>query len=212
VLTVADSGRGMTPEVQAHIFEPFFTTKESGKGTGLGLATVSGIVRRFGGYVEVESIPDQGTEFRIFLPVTGIPRPVPAPEQLPLPERGSETILLAEDESGIRSMTKAYLESLGYHVLEAADGSEAVKISREYKGRIDLILTDLLMPVMRGDAVVRLIRERRPDVKTLYISGYADDFSKDEGNELLLKPFEFPELGHRVRCILDVGYRSLKAS
>jgi PAS domain S-box-containing protein len=212
VLTVADSGRGMTPEVQSRIFEPFFTTKELGKGTGLGLATVSDIVRRFDGYVEVESKADQGTQFKIFLPATTLARSVPPVEQPSPPARGNETILLAEDESGIRSMTKAYLENLGYHVLEAAAGDEAVRISREYSGRIDLVLTDLLMPVMRGDAVVRFVRERRPDVKALYISGYSEDLSTDEGIELLLKPFEFPELGRRVRSVLDVGHSLLKAS
>jgi PAS domain S-box-containing protein len=212
VLTVADSGKGMSPEVQARIFEPFFTTKEPGKGTGLGLATVFDIVRRFGGYVEVESKPNHGTQFRIFFPATRIAQPIERAKQVPLPARGNETILLAEDESGIRSMTKAYLESLGYHVLEAADGDEAVRISREYTGRIDLVLTDLLMPIMRGDAVVRFIRERRPDVKALYISGYSENLSKDQGSELLAKPFEFPELGRRVRSVLDIGYSLPRAS
>jgi CheY-like chemotaxis protein len=173
---------------------------------------VSDIVRRFGGYVEVESKPNHGTQFRIFFPATRIAQPIERAKQVPLPARGNETILLAEDESGIRSMTKAYLESLGYHVLEAADGDEAVRISREYTGRIDLVLTDLLMPIMRGDAVVRFIRERRPDVKALYISGYSENLSKDQGSELLAKPFEFPELGRRVRSVLDIGYSLPRAS
>jgi CheY-like chemotaxis protein len=121
------------------------------------------------------------------------------------PARGHETILLAEDEVGIRAMTRAYLEGLGYHVLEAADGSEAVKVSREYPGSIDLVLTDLLMPIMRGDAVVLAIRETRPGVKALYISGYAEDLVADESTEFLLKPFEFPELGRRIRSVLDIG-------
>ena len=211
-LTVADSGRGMTPEVRSHIFEPFFTTKEPGKGTGLGLASVGDIVRRFDGYVEVESEPERGTKFRIFLPATSLARSTLIPEKVLPPARGVETILLAEDEAGIRAMTKAYLESLGYQVLEAGDGAAAVKVSREYNGRIDLVLADLLMPVMRGDAVVRVVRERRPDVKALYISGYSEDLSLDEDTDLLLKPFEFPELGRRVRSILDVHSTLPKAS
>ncbi|HUO59436.1 MAG TPA: response regulator, partial [Candidatus Acidoferrales bacterium] len=122
---------------------------------------------------------------------------------------GHETILLAEDEVGIRAMTRAYLESLGYNVLEAADGSEAIKISREYDGSIDLVLTDILMPVVRGDAVVRSIRRERPGIKALYISGYSEDLSGDS-SDLLLKPFDFPELGRRVRSILDVDVNQQK--
>jgi two-component system cell cycle sensor histidine kinase/response regulator CckA len=204
VFTITDTGKGMTPEVRARIFEPFFTTKEAGKGTGLGLSTVYGIVQRLGGHIEVESEPHQGTQFRVYLPETkavpstsaAIASPVP-------PARGHETILLAEDEAGIRAMTRAYLEGLGYHMLEASDGLEAVKISREYHGAIDLILADLLMPIMRGDAVVLSIRESRPGIKALYISGCSEDLVADESAEVLLKPFEFPELGRRVRSILD---------
>ena len=205
VLTVTDSGKGMTPEVRARVFEPFFTTKEVGKGTGLGLSTVYESVKRSGGHVEVESEPDQGTKFRVYLPQTNA-----APDQTrtvasPPPARGHETILLAEDEVGIRSMTKAYLGGLGYRVLEAADGLEAVKISRTYPGSIDLVLTDLLMPIMRGDAAVQSIRQRRPSIKSLYISGSPEDLGGVESAEVLLKPFEFPELGNRVRTLLDSG-------
>jgi two-component system cell cycle sensor histidine kinase/response regulator CckA len=204
VLTVSDTGWGMTPDVLTQIFTAFFTTKELGKGTGLGLSTVHRIVQGLGGRIEVQSQPNHGSRFRVYLPETvaipdtsaGIETPAP-------PTGGHETILLAEDEAGIRAMTKAYLDGLRYHVLEAADGAEAVKISREYQGAIDLVVTDVLMPILRGDAVVSSIRERRPDIKALYISGCLEDPVADKTAEVLLKPFEFPELGRRVRSILD---------
>jgi two-component system, cell cycle sensor histidine kinase and response regulator CckA len=205
LLTVADAGKGMSPEVRARIFEPFFTTKDVGKGTGLGLSTVFGTVQRSGGHIEVESELGQGTQFRIYLPETNVkPIVVAATANPTAPVGGHETILLAEDEVGIRAMTRAYLEGLGYHVLDAADGTEAVKIAREYNGSIELLVTDLLMPIMRGDAVVRSVREGRPNIKALYVSGSLEDFISDDGVELLLKPFEFPELGRRVRSILEL--------
>jgi CheY-like chemotaxis protein len=116
---------------------------------------------------------------------------------------GDETILLAEDEAGIRAMTRAYLEGLGYHVLEASNGAEAVRISDEYRGTIHLVLTDILMPILRGYAAVKAIREHRPNVKALYISGYSEENAADSGSEVLYKPFEFPELGRRLRSVLD---------
>jgi PAS domain S-box-containing protein len=203
VLTVTDTGRGMTQEIKSRVFEPFFTTKQMGKGTGLGLSTVHAIVERYGGHIEVESELDRGTQFRIYLPetiarteqVTEAASPVAA-------LRGQETILLAEDEAGIRAMTKAYLEGLGYHVVEAVDGSEAVKVAGEYKGSIDLVLTDIGMPVMRGDAAVNAIRERRAGIKALYISGGSQDHEAND-DDVLYKPFEFPELGRRLRSVLD---------
>ena len=203
VLMVGDTGRGMTPEVQAHIFEPFFTTKETGKGTGLGLSIVHGIVKRCGGHIEVESEPGRGTQFRVYLPQSAT-APTATAGTTPGPlVGGRETILLAEDEAGIRAMTKAYLAGLGYKVLEAADGLEAVKISCDYTGDIDLVLADVIMPGLRGHAAVRLIRERRPSVKVLYISGYAEDATTQDVGAVLYKPFEFPELGRKVRSVLD---------
>jgi two-component system, cell cycle sensor histidine kinase and response regulator CckA len=204
VLTVTDSGKGMTSAVRARAFEPFFTTKEIGKGTGLGLSTVYGIVKRAGGHIEVDSEPNQGTQFRIYLPETRKAADAGAPVATPPPPAGGhETILLAEDEVGIRAMTRAYLEGLGYHVLEAADGLEAIKISRKYHGSIDLVLTDLLMPTMRGDAMVESIREHRPAIKALYISGSLEDLGADEHSDVLPKPFEFPELGRRLRMVVE---------
>jgi two-component system, cell cycle sensor histidine kinase and response regulator CckA len=204
VLEVSDTGYGMTPDVQARIFEPFFTTKQLGRGTGLGLSTVLGIAERAGGRVEVQSELNRGTTFRVYLPqVQGATATAFVPSALLPPGGGTETILLAEDESGIRAMTRAYLESLGYSVLEAADGSEAVARAIEYGGPIHLVLTDLLMPGLRGDAVVKAIRAYRPGIKALFMSGYAEPGLSETADNILYKPFEFPELGRRLRQALD---------
>jgi PAS domain S-box-containing protein len=204
VLEVTDTGHGMTPDIQAHVFEPFFTTKEPGKGTGLGLATVYGIVQRAEGQIKISSGPNQGTSLRVYLPQTAVApgTKIAAPEKLPAP-RGHETILLAEDEAGIRAMTRAYLEGLGYRVLEAANGTEAVTLSLEYRGTIDLVLTDVMMPGMRGDSVVQFIRQDRPGIQAIYISGFAEGPNIDRDLEILEKPFEFPDLARRIRTLLD---------
>ncbi len=206
VLEITDTGHGMTPDVQSHIFEPFFTTKEPGKGTGLGLATVYGIVQRAHGQIKISSRPNQGTSFRVYLRQTAVaPGTKNAPpEKLPAP-RGHETILLAEDEAGIRAMTRAYLEGLGYRVLEAANGTEAITLAKEYHGTIDLVLTDVMMPGARGDAVVKAIRQDRPEVQSIFISGFAEGAGIERSLEILEKPFEFPDLAHRIRALLDVA-------
>ncbi len=203
ILEVRDTGHGMTPEVMARIFEPFFTTKQLGRGTGLGLSTVLGIAERAGGRIDVQSEPNRGATFRIYLPKI---KAVPAEHVQPsasTPGGGTETILLAEDESGIRAMTRAYLEALGYRVIEAVDGAEAIRRSMEYAGPIHLVLTDLLMPGMRGDSAVRAIRSHRPGVKAIFMSGYTDQDVAADPAAILNKPFEFPELGRRLRSILD---------
>jgi PAS domain S-box-containing protein len=205
VLEVTDTGHGMTTDVQSHIFEPFFTTKEPGKGTGLGLATVYGIVQRADGQIKISSRPNQGTSFRVYLRQTAVAPGTKnaAPEKLPAP-RGHETILLAEDEAGIRAMTRAYLEGLGYSVLEAANGTEAITLSKEYRGAIDLVVTDVMMPGVRGDAVVKAVRQDRPGIPAIFISGFADGTSIDHSLEILEKPFDFPDLAHRIRKLLDL--------
>lgn len=206
VLEVADTGHGMTPEVQAHVFEPFFTTKVKGKGTGLGLATVYGIVQRAQGQIHISSAPNQGTRFRVYLPQTAVAPGTkePTPERLPAPG-GHETILLAEDEAGIRAMTLAYLQGLGYRVLEAANGPEAISLSTEYRGAIHLVVTDVMMPGMRGDLVVKTIRQQRPGIQAILISGFVDAATVDPSMEVMEKPFEFPDLAHRIRALLDRG-------
>ncbi|MBZ5503956.1 MAG: PAS domain S-box protein [Acidobacteriia bacterium] len=205
VLEVTDTGHGMTPDIQAHIFEPFFTTKEPGKGTGLGLATVYGIVQRAGGQIRISSRPEQGTSFRVYLQQTAVAPGAKnaVPEKMPAPH-GHETILLAEDEAGIRAMTRAYLEGLGYRVLEAANGTEAITLSKEYRGAIDLVLTDVMMPGVRGDEVVKAIRQDRSGIQAIFISGFAEGPSIDRSLEILEKPFEFPDLAHRIRTLLDL--------
>jgi PAS domain S-box-containing protein len=213
VLAVTDTGHGMTPDIQAHVFEPFFTTKRAGEGTGLGLATVYGIIQRAGGQIKISSGLNQGTSVRVYLPQTVVApgTKISAPERLPAP-RGHETILLAEDEAGIRAMTRAYLEGLGYRVLEAANGTEAVTLSSEYRGTIDLVVTDVMMPGMRGDSAVQAIRQDRPGIRAIYISGFADGTNIDRSQEILEKPFEFPDLARRIRALLDYGGEARRLS
>ncbi len=210
VLEVSDTGHGMTPEVQAHIFEPFYTTKQLGRGTGLGLSTVMGIARKAGGRVEVKSEPNRGATFRVYLPRFAAPAPLVPTPSVSAPEGGNETILLAEDEAGIRAMTRAYLESLGYRVLEAADGSEAVERSLEFSGRIHLVLTDLIMPNLRGDSAVEVIRRRRPEIRAIFMSGYVDEQITQTSENMLFKPFALPELGRRVRAALNASSTNSK--
>jgi PAS domain S-box-containing protein len=205
VMEVTDTGLGMSKEVQAKIFEPFYTTKSPGKGTGLGLSTVYGIVHHAGGQITVESAPNQGSTFTVFLPrATGVQREIV--EQTPkqaAPVGGNETILLVEDEAGIRAMTRVYLESVGYKVLEAGSGPEALRIAQSHAGPIHLLLTDVIMPEIRGDDLVFLIRNDRPHVRALLMSGYSDDRQAQLNLPMMEKPFEFPELGKQVRSVLD---------
>ncbi|HEV7553375.1 MAG TPA: PAS domain S-box protein [Candidatus Angelobacter sp.] len=201
VLQISDTGMGMPPEIKERIFEPFFSTKDTGKGTGMGLAMVYGIVEQAEGHISVESEPNQGTTFRIYLPLSmnkAVETPVVTEG---LPGRGDGKLLLVEDEAGIRLMTRKYLESLGYIVWEAENGSEALQIFRDRPGEIDLIVTDIIMPGMRGDDLVKEVRRERTDVAAIFISGYADigDLSKEI--TILEKPFSFPELG---RCVEEV--------
>ena len=203
ILEVRDTGHGMTSEVKARIFEPFFTTKQLGRGTGLGLSTVLGIAERAGGRIDVQSELNRGATFRVFLPKIKAAPAEQIQASASAPSGGTETILLAEDESGIRAMTRAYLEALGYRVIEAVDGAEAIRRSMEYAGPIHLVLTDLLMPGMRGDSAVRAIRSHRPEVKAIFMSGYTDQDVTGDPAAILNKPFEFPELGRRLRSILD---------
>ena len=205
VMEIRDTGHGMSPEVQARAFEPFFTTKQPGKGTGLGLSTVYGIVQQAGGLITLESAPDQGANFRVYLPKASMVRREMQEKiaELPLPAGGHETVLLVEDEAGIRTMTRAYLESLGYKVLEAATGPDAARISRNYSGPIDLLLTDIIMPEMRGDDLIGIIKSDRPEIRALFMSGYADLPRVDKQVPIVEKPFEFPELGRQVRAVLD---------
>ena len=203
LLQISDTGMGMSQELQSHIFEPFFTTKDVGKGTGLGLSTAYGVVEQAGGYIHVESAPNEGATFRIYFPqATATLAETSAEDGRPVPT-GDETVLLVEDETGIRTMTRAYLESLGYRVLEAANGREALQLSRQYQNVIALLVSDYLMPGMRGDELVRAMHQERPGISALLVSGFPEVHSGPPNADVLEKPFTLPDLGRRVRDVLD---------
>jgi two-component system, cell cycle sensor histidine kinase and response regulator CckA len=207
-LTVTDSGIGMDAETKARAFEPFFTTKEKGKGTGLGLSTVYGVVKQSGGYIDIYSAPGAGTTFKIYLPRVDEAIKAEAPAGIATSFTGNETILLAEDETSLRTLTRNTLELCGYKVLEAKDGVEALQVSDAYKGSIDLLLTDMVMPVMGGRALAQELVRRRPDVRLAYMSGYTGQAvgsqgPVDPGSVFLLKPFTRELLTRKIREALD---------
>jgi CheY-like chemotaxis protein len=209
VLTVTDTGCGMDERTLAHIFEPFFTTKEVGKGTGLGLATVYGIVQRWQGWIQVASEPGKGTTFRIFIPWTDAKEQAAnAPPPPQTPARGKETILLVEDEDNVRALARETLQRCGYSVLEARTGGEALHISATYQGPIHLIATDVVLPCMNGIELTQRLQASRPEMKTLRVSGYADSTLSSHGIRIedvnfLPKPFTPAVLAQKVRQILD---------
>ena len=206
-LRVSDTGTGMTPEVRAHIFEPFFTTKEVGKGTGLGLAVVHGIVKQCGGYIDVDSEVGRGTAVTVDLPaVEDAPHAEPHPA--PVRASGSETILVVEDEDGVRSLMARTLREQGFDVLTASGGAEALEIAGGHERPPDLLVTDVVMPGMTGRELADTLRQQYPTLKVLFVSGYTDDALLKRGvmearEALLAKPFLPRELGARVRQILD---------
>jgi len=204
VLTVTDTGAGMSAEVQAHIFEPFYTTKEVGRGTGLGLATVYGVVTQSGGRIAVTSVPGSGTTFRIELPcVEG-----PAESSLPAaaaPAGGSEAVLLVEDERAVRELVATALRERGYHVVEAADGEEALRLAADAHEPIDLLVTDVVMPAMGGPELARRLGASRPGLRVLFVSGHGGDAvtAHDREAAFLQKPFGAEALARAVREVLD---------
>jgi PAS domain S-box-containing protein len=208
MVAVSDTGEGMTPEVRAQIFEPFFTTKGAGKGTGLGLATVHGIVRQSGGHVFVYSEPGRGSTFKIYFPaVEESLQPARPPKEEEAP-RGTETILVVEDEAALRDILRECLEAGGYRVLEAADGLAALKLAESQAGPIDLLVTDVVMPGMGGSEIARQLAAQRPDLKVLYMSGYTDDAVVLHGVlgaevPFLEKPFTAASLARKIREVLD---------
>jgi two-component system cell cycle sensor histidine kinase/response regulator CckA len=213
LISVTDTGMGIDPEVRKHIFEPFFTTKELGRGTGLGLATVYGIVKQSGGHVEVETTPGQGTTFRIFLPAVEAPGPAPAPS-LGAVVGGSETVLLVEDESALRSLGQEILRDQGYKVIAAGSGAEALALARAHKGTIDLLVTDVVMPGMDGRELADRLGPIHPETRCLYMSGYTDDAVvrrgvREQGMPFLQKPFSIDALALKVREVLDQPARAL---
>jgi GAF domain-containing protein/ActR/RegA family two-component response regulator len=208
VLSVTDSGVGISPEVQAHIFEPFFTTKEKGKGTGLGLATVYGIVKQHEGYIGVQSAPGRGATFSIYLPRVEEVQDPPATQRAAAgAPGGSETILLVEDEDEVRELAREILEMNGYTVLDAASGAEALRVCRQRQDPIHLLLTDVVMPGMSGPELARQAEALRPEAKVVYVSGYTDDALGrhgvlEPGIILLAKPFTPDSLLGAVRGAL----------
>jgi two-component system, cell cycle sensor histidine kinase and response regulator CckA len=210
MLSVTDSGMGMSSETLAHIFEPFFTTKEVGKGTGLGLATVYGVVKQSGGYVWVDSKLGSGASFQIFLPrieETVAPTVVGPSQDENL--RGNETVLLVEDADALRKLARSFLLDHGFQVLPASNGEEAVEVARNHAGPIHLLLTDVVMPGMNGRALADQLLAKWPRLKVVYISGYTDSFIAghgvlEEGTHLLHKPFTEDALIRKIREVLDV--------
>jgi PAS domain S-box-containing protein len=209
VLEVGDTGVGMDAATRLRIFEPFFTTKEQGKGTGLGLAMVYGIVKQSGGYVCVDSEPGKGTRFEIWLPrVKSKDRASPRAARRAPPRGGTETVLVVEDEEAVRHVVKRVLELQGYTVYTARDGAEALRVAREQNGRIQLVMADVILPEMSGPAIVERLTAEWPHSKVLYMSGYAAEEATQRGllapgTALLKKPFTLDDLARAVRGVLD---------
>jgi CheY-like chemotaxis protein len=204
LLTVTDTGQGMDAATQARVFEPFFSTK--GEGTGLGLSTAYGIVRQSGGHIFVNSAPGQGACFSVYLPITQEAEGVRAAVAPGISDRGSETILLVEDEDEVRAVLHQILVSRGYRVLQAGSGEEALVISRLHRGAIQLLLTDVTMPEMKGPELAQRLRAERPQTRIVFMSGYNDELLSDgEGDSplCLQKPFSPRTLGETLRTILD---------
>jgi signal transduction histidine kinase/CheY-like chemotaxis protein len=212
LLSFTDTGVGMTDEVKAHLFEPFFTTKERGRGTGLGLATSYGIVKQMGGFIKAEGTPGKGSTFRIYLPLVSEAAAASAREtkSAPVPAaKGTETVLLVEDELPVRQLASRILREKGYRVLEARDGEEGLAVAGENRGRrIDLLLTDVVMPRMSGKELARQIKASFPDIKVIFMSGYIGDAASqsgllEEGTQFIPKPFPPQALQTKVREVLD---------
>ena len=209
VLTVTDSGQGIAAKHLPHIFEPFYTTKEAGKGTGLGLATVYGIVKQNSGFVWVYSEPGLGTTFKVYLPrVESLSSEVRSAQPAELCPGGCETLLLVEDEASVRQASGQFLTRSGYTVLEAVDGEDALRASREYVGRIDLMITDVVMPRMGGPRLAERLAQERGEMKVLFVSGYAESTVLKHGKvgvttRFLQKPFSLNDLARKVREVLQ---------
>ncbi len=222
VLSVSDSGVGMHRDVQTKMFEPFFTTKKPGQGTGLGLAIVYGVVKQTGGWITARSQVGQGTVFDIYFPqvraeaqvqvevatMLAAPEPLSKIKTPAAAARGTETVLLVEDQDGIRDLVREFLEKKGYTVLHAGDGSEALQMTREYKNSIHLLLTDVVMPNVGGQELAKRLTQVRPHMKVLFMSGYPDHGTwsselVDASAEVLQKPFPLDTLNRKIRSLLD---------
>jgi CheY-like chemotaxis protein len=221
MIAVSDTGHGMTPDIVARVFEPFFTTKTEGRGTGLGLAMVFGFVKQSGGHVKIYSEPGEGTSVKIYLPravgsVSPVGQRTAAPADLP---RGSATILVVEDEAGVREIAVAILRSLGYRVIEAPDGDEGLLMFGAHAADIDMLLTDVVLPgKVRGRELAERITAMRPEVRVLFMSGYTENSivhhgRLDDGVHLLGKPFKREQLARKVAEVLGAtGEATMDAS
>jgi two-component system, cell cycle sensor histidine kinase and response regulator CckA len=208
MFAVQDTGRGMDSATLSHIFEPFFTTKDKTSGSGLGLPTVYGIVKQSGGYITASSRPGEGSTFKVYLPgLLKEPEPLDDHERVTLAPEGTETILVAEDSDLVRQLTREMLEVRGYKVLEACNGKEALEICKTYDGPIDLTLSDVVMPGMTGRELAERVKQIRPNVKILLMSGYTDEISKagflHPGLHFIEKPFTSNSLALKIREVLD---------
>jgi CheY-like chemotaxis protein len=209
LMSVTDTGVGMTDEVKAHLFEPFFTTKEQGKGTGLGLPMVYGIVKQSGGHITAYGEVGHGTTFKIYLPRVEETAQAVLPTQMPVElPHGTETILLVEDAEQVRNLARVFLEECGYTVWAAGSGPEAIQFARQHEGKIHLLLTDVIMPEMSGPMLAPLLETLNPGAKVLYMSGYTDATSLRQdlmaaGSAFLQKPFSPDVLARKVREVLD---------
>jgi CheY-like chemotaxis protein len=211
LIAVTDSGAGMSREVKEKLFEPFFTTKEKGKGTGLGLPSVYGIVKQSGGFVWVYSEPGRGTTFKVYLPradepSTGVIRTPTRNRRV-----GEETILLVEDDEEVRTVATRILRNNGYRVLEAANGAEALRVCNAERVAVDLIVTDIVMPEMGGTELAERVRESQPDARFLFTSGYTEDAAVrqtllDPGEAFIEKPFTPTSLAQKARQVLDASH------
>jgi CheY-like chemotaxis protein len=210
LLSVSDTGQGMSEEVQAHIFEPFFTTKEPGRGTGLGLATIFGIVKQSGGSIYVYSEEGIGTTFKVYFPCVAEAAPALATSKITMaPPSGNETILLVEDHVEVADLVRQVLQGRGYTVLQALTGQEALDVAAHHEGTIHLLLADVIMPGMDGRALAERLSRLRPGIKLLFMSGYIPDSMSRPGDfarnvAFLQKPFSPTTLAGKVRQVLDV--------
>jgi CheY-like chemotaxis protein len=209
LISVSDTGEGMDEPTRQRVFEPFFTTKEVGKGTGLGLAMVYGSVKQHNGYINVFSEPGKGTTFKIYLPVLHAAAKSLASAETPaVPRRASETVLLAEDDPAVRSMTRSVLEESGYTVIEAADGRDAVEKLEKNRGRLDLLIVDVVMPKKNGKEVFEEAKRLKPGIKVLFMSGYPAHIIQEkgileEGLSFISKPATPHDLLRKIREVLD---------